>query len=254
MHQLSIKDDLLRHQIFILRFAESNAQQMLRVVRQGISTAINSLTSNPGGLSKQKLKELEASVLRQLVEIKGQQLEELKDLATYEVEFILRSLANNNIVENPKAPSLEEIQKNIEKSKVGLVADENRKNIKQVYNAFAKQKTKEIVRVVKDVDLEDEEPEAKVEKAKNNYALLAAGLFAAQALSVSSTTAVQAASEARQAVYEENKIPLVEWVSTLDGDVCPDCEALHGKQWPVDEAEIPPEHWNCRCVLEPVNE
>lgn len=80
------------------------------------------------------------------------------------------------------------------------------------------------------------------------------GLFNMQSSALANTVTLQAASVAKQEVYKANDIPKVVWTSELDSDVCPDCEALHGTEWPVDEAEIPPEHWNCRCELVPVDE
>ena len=93
-----------------------------------------------------------------------------------------------------------------------------------------------------------------IEEAEEIFTNLNNGLFNKQANTLTSTATTQAASVARQEVYRDNDIPRVEWVATLDDSVCEDCESLHGTQWPVDQAEIPPEHWNCRCVLEPVDE
>jgi SPP1 gp7 family putative phage head morphogenesis protein len=92
------------------------------------------------------------------------------------------------------------------------------------------------------------------EKAKKIFEDLNNGLFDAQVKSLTNTTTLQATSVAKQEVYKENDIPKVVWTSELDSDVCEDCSALHGTEWPVDEAEIPPEHWNCRCELVPVDE
>jgi SPP1 gp7 family putative phage head morphogenesis protein len=97
-----------------------------------------------------------------------------------------------------------------------------------------------------DLEFEDE-----VQKKLDD---LMRGLYSSQVRSLAATITTQVANETRQEVYKDNDIPRVVWEATLDSSVCEDCEALNGTSWPVDEAEIPPEHWNCRCVLVPVDE
>ena len=44
-------------------------------------------------------------------------------------------------------------------------------------------------------------------------------------------------------------VELVRWVTQKDQRVCPDCHALDGRVFKLDE--VPRKHWNCRCYLTP---
>lgn len=52
---------------------------------------------------------------------------------------------------------------------------------------------------------------------------------------------------------EDEELDQFQWVAELDGDTCPDCEDMDGEIFEsVDDADAPPMHPNCRCVLSPV--
>lgn len=51
-------------------------------------------------------------------------------------------------------------------------------------------------------------------------------------------------------VYTDNGIEMVEWVTQRDDRVCPECHALDGVLFPVDNIP-PPRHYNCRCFWIP---
>ena len=68
------------------------------------------------------------------------------------------------------------------------------------------------------------------------------------------TSAIHAATQGREAVWEANKdlIDEVLWVSTLDARTSPICQSLDGKTFPPGEGPRPPIHFNCRSVVTPV--
>lgn len=57
--------------------------------------------------------------------------------------------------------------------------------------------------------------------------------------------------EAIKQAYEDNGVAMVVWVTQKDERVCPECRALDGHQFELDDAP-PPQHYNCRCFLVPV--
>lgn len=61
-------------------------------------------------------------------------------------------------------------------------------------------------------------------------------------------------SVARNEVWRANEdlIRGVLWVSTLDGRTTPICQALDGREFPMDEGPRPPVHINCRSVTTPI--
>ena len=248
---MTLKDDLLKHQIFIQRLGSSHAKDITSTLAKAISMGIKALKDNPDGMSKQDLRLLHTKIIEVVQGIKDSQIGLLVQTAIYEAKFLAKRL-EKHLLDEAILPSTKDLRTAVEKEKMSIVSGKQKKTIPLVYTQFANTKAHEIMLVVSDASLEKEEV---VEKGTNKLLLLGAGLFAVQALTLATTSTTQAASAARQQVYKQNKIPLVDWVTELDSDVCEDCEAL-GSNGPyeVNDTEIPPEHWNCRCVLVPVEE
>lgn len=74
----------------------------------------------------------------------------------------------------------------------------------------------------------------------------------AQTLAQTATSAVSNA--ARQEVYKKNKrvIPRELYVATLDSRTTPICRSLDGETFQTGEGPIPPVHFNCRSIRVPV--
>lgn len=250
---MSLKDDLIKHQIFIQRLGANHAEAIKTILNRAINFAINSLTNKPEGLSKKELRALHTDVLAITNTIKDSQLNLLVNVALYEAEFITNLLLMSDVIDEGKIPSPENLKKAISNTKMSAISGATKVTIPSVYKHFARTKASEITLAVGDASLEAADQIE--ERGTNKLLELGAGLFAVQALTLASTTTTQSASSARQEVYEANNIPFVDWVTELDSDVCEDCEALgSGGPYPADDVDIPPEHWNCRCVLVPTNE
>ncbi len=249
---MSLKDDLIKHQIFLQRLGAHHAKDIKTVLNKGLTLAIKALKNNPDGLSKQELRTLHSSIIAVLHGLKTSQIGLLVETAVYEAKFLLNRLVVHNVINEAVMPTQENLRNIVTNNKMSVVSGEDKKTIPNVYTHFANTKASEIVLIVSDASLEKEE---KTEKGIDKLLMTGAGLFAAQALTLSMTATTQAASSARQEVYKENQIPLLDWVTELDSDVCEDCEALGaGGPYQADDTDIPPEHWNCRCVLVPADE
>ena len=250
---MALKDDLLKHQIFLQRLGASHARDITSALSKAIALGIKALKNKPEGLTKQDLRVLHTSIIEVVHGIKDSQLGLLVDTAIYEAKFLANRLVKNNVINTVIVPNNGDLRSRVSNSKMSIVSGEEKKTIPQVYTHFANTKASEIVLAVGDASLEPKEDI--VEKGTNKLMALGVGLFAVQALTLALTTTTQSASAARQEVYVENKIPLLDWVTELDSDVCPDCEELGANgPYAADDVDIPPEHWNCRCVLVPVDE
>jgi hypothetical protein len=71
------------------------------------------------------------------------------------------------------------------------------------------------------------------------------------------TEAVRAFTEGARAAYEAAGVPEVEWETSHDANVCPNCQANEdagpqplGKPFPSGAIQ-PPQHPRCRCILIP---
>jgi len=254
VEQVSLKDDLLKHQIFLQRLGATHAKDISRTLAKGISLGIKALKDNPSGLSQQALRVLHTSVIAVLHGMADSQIGLLVDTAIYEAKFLANRLEKNKVVVTAILPSKGNLRTTVVDTKMSVVSGEAKKTIPNVYTHFANTKASEIVLVVGDVSLQ-EDKETIVEDGTTKLIGLGIGLFALQSMTLATTTTTQAASTARQEVYIENQIPLLNWVTELDSDVCPDCEELGANgPYAADDTDIPPEHWNCRCVLVPVDE
>lgn len=216
--------------------------------------AISAMKKSPDGLSKQELRVLQTNLVEVLQGISDSQIGLLVDTAIYEAKFLSKRLVAANIVENVTVPSSADLRKAVTDQKMSIVSGEDKKSIENVYLHFANTKASEITRVVSDVSVQPDK-ETLVEDGTTKLIGYGIGLYAVQAMTLATTATTQSASTARQELYKENKIALVNWVTELDSDVCPDCEALGANgPYAADDTDIPPEHWNCRCVLVPVDE
>ena len=251
---MSLKNDLIKHQIFLQRLGANHAKDISRTLARGISLAIKALKTNPTGLSKQTLRVLHTDIINIVQGITDSQMALLFETAVYEAQFVANRLEKNNVVDTAIVPNNGDLRTAVSDTKMSIVSGEQKKTVPNVYTQFANTKASEIVLVVGDVSLQ-EDKETIVEDGTAKLIELGIGLFALQSMTLATTTTTQAASTARQEVYIENKIPLLDWVTELDSDVCPDCEELGANgPYAADDTDIPPEHWNCRCVLVPVDE
>ena len=69
---------------------------------------------------------------------------------------------------------------------------------------------------------------------------------------VARTETIAASAEGTREGYKDLGVKQVEWLTAIDERQCPDCEALNGERWALDEATMPPLHPNCRCCHLPV--
>ena len=62
------------------------------------------------------------------------------------------------------------------------------------------------------------------------------------------------ANEGATKHFKEGGIEKIRWVASFGPRTCPDCEALNGQIYPINEHPAIPLHTMCRCTLVPVTE
>lgn len=70
---------------------------------------------------------------------------------------------------------------------------------------------------------------------------------------IARTESMYAFNTAAKANYERNGVTRVRWLTAYE-NVCPECIAMEGQEFPIDDAPDCPLHPQCRCVLLPVIE
>lgn len=250
---MSLKDDLIKHQIFLQRLGAQYAERLRYSLAQGIKLVLQLLEKQKKGLTKSELRGLNRELIVNMSLIKEEQLGLLIVLSLYEAEFLATVLEKNKVVKKAQIPTKAVISTKVLEKKMSVVSGEEKVTVSKAYDKFLTKKVSQIILAVGDASLEAPEDVQKV--AEEKLSSLEKGLFATGALALLTTITTQAASSARQEVYIENNIPLLDWVTELDSEVCEDCEALGADSpYPADDVDIPPEHWNCRCILVPTNE
>lgn len=82
------------------------------------------------------------------------------------------------------------------------------------------------------------------------------GTTTREAEAIVRTAANHISNTAALDVYRANAdvVSRVEWTSALDGRTCPECGAMDGKSWALDDPALrrPPLHPNDRCIMVPV--
>jgi len=75
-----------------------------------------------------------------------------------------------------------------------------------------------------------------------------------KAITIARTETLAAGNAAAKERYVAAGVEKVEWIAALDDRVCPICEGLHEKTYPIEDAPSLPVHPNCRCTLVPYRE
>lgn len=233
---MSLLDDLLKHKILLQRLTTSQAKIMLSKVGQAqkiIEKALKKEHIN--------YKSLEIKVKTKLNEAIKPTGEALIKFGKYEAEFISKVLQKHGF-DKASVNVTEDILKS--QLSTGLVT--KNKTIRDTYKVFAAKKASDMVNSVKGPEV--------VEDKIFSLDRVVKGLVKTQLYSLSGTALNRVSSAVKEEVYQEAKIERVQWASTLDDSVCPDCEELDGQIFDLDAVPDCPLHANCRCELIPYDD
>ncbi len=247
---MTLHNSLIKHQIFVQRLAGSHAKDISGQLKLARDTAIDHVNKNGSLWSPGRFDSLEQQLDAVLGTIIPLQLNNLKEFALYESEFINKLLKRFMNVRSSRTANAKKIYDIILSRGMTVVQGRRNKTIPTVINQFVNRKRDQFIQVVKDGVVQQKEPKS----IQDRLTEITAGLMAVQAFTLATTTVNHTASITRDLTYKENDVAHVRWVSILDSDICPHCEDLDGTEFDAEDAEIPPEHWNCRCHLEPFNE
>jgi SPP1 gp7 family putative phage head morphogenesis protein len=249
-----LKDALIRHQIFIQRYARGREQQAIETINRIMQTIEGRLTGNLTELSKARLDTLLLD-LRQLSnglykEMADEIMDELIDFTDYEVGFTKRMLDRVTAGETA-LPAPEQIQSAIYSNVMKLEPTKNY-TIGQALGQFAAKKATQITQTITDgVILGDTTPTI-IQSLRNMF-----GLQRNQASTLARTITNFVAMRAREATFKENEdiFDGYEWVATLDGRTSLICASRDGMVYPFGDDPIknpkPPAHFSCRSTIVP---
>jgi SPP1 gp7 family putative phage head morphogenesis protein len=169
----------------------------------------------------------------------------MRDLAAYESQFTQQRLEVRGMASSQAMPLSDQILNNILGSKLDVSNKEMTTG--DISEQYVNKQVDSTVQQIKDSELSGDDWEDTVGTIEDKGS--SGLLFSAMAVAATAVNFIT--NKVKLETYKENNIPNVVWVAELDSSVCPDCEDLNGTSFSADDTDIPPEHWNCRCILEP---
>lgn len=241
----SIQSKLIRHQIFLERFAGTVANTIQDGIDRARDAAFAEILTSTRDVNTAQLKErLEFIISRHMEDA----LDEVKELTSHEADFNER-LLNKELDEVASATEAALLSALINKPMpVGLADKKANRKIQPAYNKFAEQTAGKIVQPIKDAQVNGGDNLTTAE----TILALTTGLLAAQAKSLARSSVVHAANTSKEEVYKVNPIEQVEWVSVLDSHTTDYCRGQDGKIYNIGQGPRPPAHYNCRSITQPV--
>lgn len=243
----TIQSKLIRHQIFLERFAGTVANTMQRGIDLARDAALSSIVLGVTDVDTLALKDSLTSIMNTEME---KALNEVIQLSDHEADFNVRIL-RKELEEVAEATRENVVSALLNKPMpVGLADKGKNRKVEPAYNSFSEQTSKQLIQPIRDAQVHGEDNLT----VATTLIALSAGLLAARAKSLSRSSVVHSANTSKEEVYKANKndIKEVEWVSVLDSNTTPYCSGQDGKFYDVGTGPRPPAHYNCRSITQPV--
>jgi SPP1 gp7 family putative phage head morphogenesis protein len=236
---------LIKHQIFLERFAGTIAQTIQNGLDRARDAAVNEIITGVDGVNTRQLQTYLATLIARRLE---DALEELKELAQYEAEFNVNVLKKelDEVAEATQAAILAAMLN--KPMPIGLVDKKANRKIEPAYNKFAEQSARQLTNPIREAQILGSDNLT----AAATIIALTAGLLAAQSKSLARSSVVHTANTSKEEVFKANPIKQVEWVSVLDSSTTDYCRGQDGKLYDVGSGPRPPAHYNCRSITRPV--
>ena len=240
----TITNKIIRHQIFLERFAGGVALTMQAGIDAARDQAITSAVSD----RNIDVKALQAAIAATIQTHMARALNEVENLTGYEADFNVKILKSElKEVANTSQDKLLAALHN-KPMPVGLADGGVNRKINPAYNKFSEQTARQLVQPIKDSLVLGGD----MLVVSETMVALSAGLLSAQARSLSRSSVVHAANTSKEEVYKVNPITQVEWVSVLDSSTTDYCRGQDGKKYKIGSGPRPPAHYNCRSVTRPL--
>ena len=262
-----IRDQILRHQIELLRFGDGLAARIQRILnraepelRRKLKARLERIAAlgyDPGPATTRRMQKLSAFIAElnrpTFAEINDLVRRELVGLAFGETQWISGVLTSTlPVVFEPVIPTGRQLR--------GIVFARpfNNRILRDWLSTFEMNDRRRMMDEIRQGLVFSETPTQIARRIFGTAALGGADgtreitRRGAQTLAQTATSAISNAT--RQELYRRNRrvIPREQYVATLDSRTTPICRSLDGDVFPVGDGPIPPIHMNCRSVRVPV--
>ena len=249
-------DPLIRHQVYLNRYAggvSREADELLRQLARDLKAKISAWDGTDYQLARMRVIEQEIAAMvghtsagiGDVVGISS------RELASFESKFavdLLGGYASASVV----GVSLEQIESAIAKNPMVLVSGKRVQVLTpaEILETFTATATKDVTHVVRSGVVNG----TTTQKIARDVSALVNSRTMAQSEAMVRTITLNSATQARNAVYEENSDILQgeEWVATLDSRTSLICASRDGEVYDVGQPPYPPAHYQCRSVRVPL--
>jgi len=262
-------DELIRHAVYLGRYTKSEIASMLETIGTANESLISSIMRGVSPADRDRiLADVEKLYGKAIREATDKLTAGVKELAGFETERAAKLAQSVNLTFKLPSPVkvLDAIMEN--------PADRGNP-MKVLFDKFERNTIERIQAVVRQGVTEGQAP-AQMVKAlrgevvkparwimKDGKRVLRPGVYrggvyettSRGAETLAQTVVMHTYNTANEQVYKENADLLsgLKWIATLDMNTCPDCAALDGEEWEVDEKHsTPPLHPRCRCTTVPI--
>lgn len=242
---MALRDDLIKHQVFIQRLAGTEYKAIRSDLKALAQAAKLEAASGTSGRA------LKTSLRSAVSGFADKGLEKMAALAEYEASFstkLFKKYLKTDLV-TPATQALVNKLKTDNMEINNITRGGTRKSLYMAYKQFGNKKADELAQIIRDGQLQNlpaSQIASMIDEKVN-------GLHNMQARSLAKTNVNYTTNVARSTVMLVNSdvIERVIWVSVLDGGTTEYCEDHDGNIYDVDEGPRPPAHWGCRSHVEP---
>lgn len=250
-------DATTRHQIFLQRYAGSQAKQILQFIKQLQAKLDGMLPNEDNLLTKARYTKMLsafkdfASALT--LNMKNGVITDLKSLAKYEAEFTKRIMDQASNTSVAGFETVVPTTKQLYAAAFSSVMDSSVPNsgltggltVADALSNYGAKIAGGMTQIIRQGYATGATTKS-ISQAIEDY--VGQGITKAQANSVARTVTNYVSSSAKSSFYEENDdlITGYQVVATLDDRTTLTCAALDGQVFDKDDFEAPPYHWNCR--------
>ncbi len=244
-----LEESLIRHQIFLLRFAGTSARELKRLLRQlqkDVNARLIEATTD-FQIARLGAASAEIDALVAEMDTAGVVAKSATDLADYEVDFALRLYESAATVELSGINSQLVIASATTKPIELVVGKETViTSIDAMIRDFDSAAAREIKLAIQ-TGIVNGDP---IDKIARDITRLTNGQLFRNAEALARTVNLHVGSVARQSFYEANSDIIKDelFVATLDSRTTLICAGFDGKTFPIGQGPIPPLHWRCRSV------
>lgn len=244
-------DPLLRHQVYLNRYANGQAREVGYLLSQLARDLREKIAGRTTSYQLAKMKSIEREIQVMVSNLGILNTLNFDELIRYEKDFTTKLLGSVTIAKVSTA-TIKQIEQLIDENPMFLISGKTVKVLSPVrmVDEFSAIAGRDVLHMIRAGVVEG----ASTQKIARDVSALVNTRTKSQAEAVTRTLILNAATQARSAVYQANDDILKGemWVSVLDSRTSIVCAGRDGAMYKIGQGPYPPAHFNCRSVRVPI--